>query len=885
MARLETWYKQDLKRPLVVHKHTDVFNQDSMGNLIGVEVYSDGEPVVLAGSISGYCLLADGTTVPAVGASRSGNKASVLIPQTAYSVPGPITITIKNVEGDNITTLCATVGIVRQSVSGNLVNPGSVVTDWSNSINAQLQAVQTAADNVGAIVAAPFDENTVYVVGNYVTNNGNLYRITADHAAGVAWADTTKVQCTVGNELSELKRALSFVIAGEDTISNAEIIQGSYDIYGGVASNSARIRTAGFIQVFRGEQISFQAGTNAAHMLMGRFNTEKTWISDGSWYQGSTSFDIDFDGFVIFVFRKANSTDITPSEYDATTMILTRISGDLETINERISNLEESTTDKIASVNAKIEHLYDGEIEIYNPEDTSTMYHGYYTSSGISGGTPGIDVNWGITVIPCKKGTKIRISGADSIGGAYSAWLNSNNPSDFNKTAWSTSDNNGEKVCETDWLGLCVYPFGSTYESITVIAYTLKDAIDFTENASEVLLIRENILTSSMITVGKYYNGTSISTSSDYRIIEPIWLKKGQKIGIVYAVYAFTGFVPDGGAYAKISNAGGGGPLTFVAPSDGLIYITYTSTADNRQMVVINGDVPAEIVEPHTAISATLKSPLKIITVADDGTGDFDNPYDAYMSIQNDNKESPVEIHIKAGTYSLNDQFACPVSDTSNYVGIQLVHPYVSFIGDDPNTTILEFNGSPEGDQITQAQAMAVSIFHGNFGKPYFGTIKNLTLRVKNGRYCFHPETAGKSNGDWTIENCIFDFVGNPNVTGWDGASVGIGISHGETGHFIGCKWVSTNVNAVVGHNNAYGYSDAPAVVPCAKLYFTDCNMNGADFKIDNLSADSPLHDMLYLINCAGINIGEFGFQGGQTAKKWVCINQGSEIADDRFDY
>lgn len=204
MAKLETWYKQDLKRPLVVHKHTDVFNQDSMGNLIGVEVYSDGEPVALSGSISGYCLLADGTTVPAVGASRSGNKASVLIPQTAYSVPGPITITIKNVDRENIATLCATVGIVRQSVSGNLVNPGSVVTDWSNNINAQLQAVQTAADNVGAIVAAPFDENTVYVVGNYVTNNGNLYRITADHASGVAWANTAKVQCTVGHELEAL---------------------------------------------------------------------------------------------------------------------------------------------------------------------------------------------------------------------------------------------------------------------------------------------------------------------------------------------------------------------------------------------------------------------------------------------------------------------------------------------------------------------------------------------------------------------------------------------------------------------------------------------------------------------------------------------------------
>lgn len=261
MARIETWYKQDLKRPLVVHKHTDVFNQDSKGNLIGVEVYSDGEPVVLAGSISGYCLLADGTTVPAVGANRSGNKASVLIPQTAYGVPGPITITIKNVDGDNIATLCATVGIVRQSVSGNLVNPGSVVTDWSNDINAQLQAVQTAADNVGAIVAAPFDENTVYVAGNYVTNNGNLYRITADHAAGVTWADTAKEQCTVGSELSDLKSAITDVnensLLGIYTPTTATFAKGRINALTGAINGADLAYKHIIINVSEGDMIVF----------------------------------------------------------------------------------------------------------------------------------------------------------------------------------------------------------------------------------------------------------------------------------------------------------------------------------------------------------------------------------------------------------------------------------------------------------------------------------------------------------------------------------------------------------------------------------------------------------------------------------------------------
>lgn len=257
MAQLETWYKQDLKKPLVVHRHADVFNQDSRGNLIGVEIYSDGEPVTLTGSIDGYCLLADGTTVSAVGANRTGNKASILIPQTAYNVPGPITITIKNTDGNDITTLCAVVGLVRQSVSGNLVQPGDIVTDWSQSINSQLQAVQDAADNVGAIVAAPFAENTAYVVGNYVTYNGNLYRITADHAAGVTWANTAKTQCTVGAEFYDLKSAMDQDELFEAKHGNPNLINPMRIVNEMIAASSVSV-------TWNGTKITF-AGTAAGN--------------------------------------------------------------------------------------------------------------------------------------------------------------------------------------------------------------------------------------------------------------------------------------------------------------------------------------------------------------------------------------------------------------------------------------------------------------------------------------------------------------------------------------------------------------------------------------------------------------------------------------------
>lgn len=528
--------------------------------------------------------------------------------------------------------------------------------------------------------------------------------------------------------------------------------------------------------------------------------------------------------------------------------------------------------------------INNGKVNIYDPSDTSKMYQGYYTSQGLNGGgTSGIASGWGIVVIHVTKSMKIEISGAESNGGASSAWLNSSDPSDFVKVAWGTNSNNGEKTCETDWLALCLYNFASVYEGIKVLSYKLKDIIEYTEGLSDVLTIRKNILTPSMVTDGKYWNGTSQGSNSVYRAVTPIRLKKGQTIGIVYVAYAFTGFVPDGGVYEKMSEASGGGRIIFTAPSDGLAYITYTDTADGKQMIVLNGDIPSNLVEPNVPISASLKSPNKIITVATDGTGDYDNPYDAYMSIEYDSIESPVEIRIKSGTYSLNDQLSEMAG--AAYYGIQLTHPYVSIIGEDPSTTILTFDGSPDGEQITREEAFKYAIFHFNFDKPYYGNIENLTMKVKNGRYCFHPESAGKSKGNWTVKNCIFDFEGNPNVTNWDGAAVGIGISHGETGKIIRCKWNNPNIKGVVGHNNGYGYTDNPIIIPNAKLTFEECDFNGTDFNIDNYQADSPLHDMLYLINCANINEGYFGAQNGQTAKTWICINQGSQIINDRFDH
>lgn len=145
MARIETWFDQDLKEAVKV-RYLDgvVFSEDNKGNVVGVNVFSDGQPVMLSGSVSGYCVLATGISIPVAG-TISGNHAYIVLPATAYSVPGPINIIIKLVSGTDVTTIAAIVSTVF-GVGSVTVDPSAdTIAAWSAQISATLAALEAGA--------------------------------------------------------------------------------------------------------------------------------------------------------------------------------------------------------------------------------------------------------------------------------------------------------------------------------------------------------------------------------------------------------------------------------------------------------------------------------------------------------------------------------------------------------------------------------------------------------------------------------------------------------------------------------------------------------------------------------------------------------------------
>lgn len=218
MAVVQTWFGQDLQKAVKVnHIDGNLFSHNGNGNSIGVRVYNDGEPVTLTGTVSGYVITSDGSTVPCVGA-RSGNEATITIPPAAYQ-PGNAFITIFLTDGSTVTTLCAAQTTVLQARTGSQVSPGSVVTDWTQTINAAMQSVEESAENLGGIIATPYASLTYPVpFGKYTYYNSNLYRCISPIETSEEFTAAHWTQVKLGDDVSDLKSAIDGVTENTENL-------------------------------------------------------------------------------------------------------------------------------------------------------------------------------------------------------------------------------------------------------------------------------------------------------------------------------------------------------------------------------------------------------------------------------------------------------------------------------------------------------------------------------------------------------------------------------------------------------------------------------------------------------------------------------------------
>lgn len=196
-------FTQDLTEPVVVrHPGGIMFTGDALSDTVSVEVFKDGQPATLGGTVVCKCIRADGGTVAFAG-TLSGNVVSATLPAAAFAITGPLAVVLQVVDGGTKMSVLKAVYTVDAGETETAIDPGTVIQDVSNLIAAIEAAIGSIPPEYSALLAsiAPtFSASTAYPAGAYVWYNGTLYRFATNHAAGT-WTGTDATAAVVSDDL------------------------------------------------------------------------------------------------------------------------------------------------------------------------------------------------------------------------------------------------------------------------------------------------------------------------------------------------------------------------------------------------------------------------------------------------------------------------------------------------------------------------------------------------------------------------------------------------------------------------------------------------------------------------------------------------------------
>ena len=184
--------------------------KDDDADRFGIRAFRDGEPVDLSGvSCQAIFMNPNGTNIALTSyGTVSGNVAYVTLPPACYDYEGQFCLAIKLVGGGVTGTVRIVDGTVTRTGASGAVAPTASVPTYQEILSTY-DAMVAATSAANLAIAETFDATKAYPAGKYVINEGHLYRLTADHAANVTWANTSKVATNFGDDLTELKSALN----------------------------------------------------------------------------------------------------------------------------------------------------------------------------------------------------------------------------------------------------------------------------------------------------------------------------------------------------------------------------------------------------------------------------------------------------------------------------------------------------------------------------------------------------------------------------------------------------------------------------------------------------------------------------------------------------
>lgn len=193
-----------------------------------------------------------------------------------------------------------------------------------NALSARVEAIVSDTEDMIENLADPFSSSTAYVTGDYVIQNGVLYRFTADHPAG-AWTGSDAQQVTAMREIDDLAEDEYY----NQVFTNAGIVQLNADMFepgiwyrGNKQSNPNRGRMKRLIPVKKGMRVNITVDTFDVFWAV---TSTKPWTNyaqggnTGTWIStvGTSSVTVNVDGWLVIMIKNhgADTTPVDPTAF------------------------------------------------------------------------------------------------------------------------------------------------------------------------------------------------------------------------------------------------------------------------------------------------------------------------------------------------------------------------------------------------------------------------------------------------------------------------------------------------------------------------------------------------------------------------------------------
>ena len=232
---------------------------DALANRFGICAFRNGEAETLGGTCTGYFIKSDGGTVVIQG-TVSGNTAYVDLPQACYADEGQFALAIKVSSGSVTGTMRIVDGVVANTTTDTLIDPGTIlpaIETLLEEIEAAVASIPSGYEDMWTTFAPAFDTDETYDPGRFVTDDGKFYRIVRPHTG--SWSEDDATETDVGAELTELRNQTrgynAFNILEHCNKNNTTSNHVTFTFSGNtVNANGETQSDSGYVQIFNTAQ-------------------------------------------------------------------------------------------------------------------------------------------------------------------------------------------------------------------------------------------------------------------------------------------------------------------------------------------------------------------------------------------------------------------------------------------------------------------------------------------------------------------------------------------------------------------------------------------------------------------------------------------------------